>query len=85
MPEFVITAHRGNEPADASRVVLRDVAAARREAVRYAGELLIDDADAFQGEEWVVTVTDEAHLVLFTMNIVWTAAPALNQRGKRTG
>ncbi len=84
MPEFLITAHRGTEPPDTSRVTLPDLAAARREAVRYAGELLIAEDGAFQGEEWVVTVTDEAHLVLFTINVLWTAAPALGQRSDTT-
>ena len=85
MPEFLITAHRGTEPPDTSRVELPDLAAARREAVRYAGELLIDAEGEFQGEEWVVTVSDDAHLTLFTVNVLWTAAPALNQRSGLPG
>jgi len=63
-----------------ARVELPDIAAARREAVRFAGELLIDSEGSFQGEEWVVTVTDDSGLVLFTINVLWTAAPALTAR-----
>ena len=84
MPEFVLSARRGRHPVDAARMALPDVAAARREAMRFAGELLIGDDDAFQGEEWTVTVANGSHLVLFSMHILWTAAPALGSpRGAR--
>ena len=81
MTEFVVTACRGNDPPEATRVDLPDIMAARREAVRYAGELLIDETGGFdRSEQWTVTIADAAHLVLFTMSILWTVSPALGGR-----
>jgi hypothetical protein len=80
MPEFLITAHRGAQPPDMSWINLPDLAAARREAVRYAGELLIDTGADFEGEAWIVTVSDDNGGIVFSINVLWTAAPALDQR-----
>ncbi|WP_420137221.1 DUF6894 family protein [Sphingomonas sp.] len=81
MPRFSITAHRGAEDPDTSWVELPDFAAARREAVRFAGELLIDAGSDFDGVDWIVAMRDEAGCTVFTINVLWTAAPDIDRRG----
>ena len=50
---------------------------ARVESVRLSGELLRDQAEQFwQGPEWRVDVKDAAGLVLFSLTIMVTEAPA---------
>jgi hypothetical protein len=48
--------------------------------VRYAGELLIDTGADFEGEAWIVTVSDDTGGIVFTINVLWTVAPAPGQR-----
>ena len=48
--------------------MLDDLAAAREDAVRMFGQLLIDDPQGFGAAgEWQLTVTDEARQALFTV------------------
>ena len=78
--EFLITAHRGGNRFPSEQVDLPDLDAARREAVRYAGELLGDeDADFAVSEDWTITVADRTGLTLFTVTMLWTGAPALKR------
>lgn len=50
---------------------------ARLEAVRYAGEVMRDHPTLiWKGEDFRVEVTDERHLVLFTVMVVGVDAPA---------
>jgi hypothetical protein len=59
---------------------LKDLATAKCAAVRYAGEILCDAADTFwNAAQWKLTVTDEAGLTLFTLELVGTDAPALSR------
>lgn len=56
---------------------LPSLAAARCFALKYAALLLCDQEDVFwEGEEWVMTVTDANRLTMFTIMICATAAPA---------
>ena len=53
---------------DAMGTVLPDLAAARRESVRYAGALLADLPDAFwSSRTWAMHVAD-GHRTLFTLS-----------------
>jgi len=50
---------------------------ARLEAVRYAGEAMRDQPDlAWKGDEFRVEVTDDNHVVLFTVIVIGVDAPA---------
>jgi len=56
---------------------LPSLAAARCFALKYAALLLCDQEDVFwEGEKWVMTVTDANRLTMFTITICATAAPA---------
>lgn len=56
---------------------LPSLAAARCFALKYAALLLCDQEDVlWEGEEWVMTVTDANRLTMFTIMICATAAPA---------
>lgn len=57
---------------------LTDLAQAKCEAVKLAGRIICDEADRFWDRaEWTLTVSDQARLVLFQLDIVGTDAPAL--------
>ena len=55
-----------------------DIHAAKCEAVAYAGRLLCDVAEEFWDDaDFELTVTNENGLILFTMRVVGTEAPAI--------
>jgi hypothetical protein len=57
---------------------LRGLAEAKCEAVRYAGKLICDAANQFwDAGDFSLTVTDEKGLVLFTLRLSATEAPAI--------
>lgn len=59
---------------------LPSIAQAKCEAARYAGHLLCDAADSFWTKaEFNMQVTNETGLVLFTITISGTDAPAIRQ------
>lgn len=80
MPRFYF---HTNNPAE--RSVQDDVAMefssvheAKCQAVIYAGQLLHDVAEKFWDDaDFELTVTDQKGLILFTMRVVGTEAPAL--------
>jgi uncharacterized protein DUF6894 len=54
------------------------LSAAKCEAVRFAGRLICDGAEHFwDTNDFEMTVTNEAGLILFTMRFVGTEAPAI--------
>lgn len=56
---------------------LPSLAAARCFALKYAALLICEKNPAmWEGEDWVMTVTDEKHLTLFTIIVCVTAAPS---------
>jgi len=60
-----------------------DVAEAKCQAVRYAGELICDSADRFwDTADFRMDVTDPQGLVLFTLQFVGTEAPAIRRTGR---
>lgn len=80
MPRFFF---HTNNPAE--RCVQDDVAmefpsihAAKCEAVVYAGQLLRDSGEHFwDTADFELTVTDHKGLILFTMRVIGTEAPAV--------
>ena len=56
---------------------LPDLRTARVEAVKLAGQLLLDSPEEFwEGTEWQVEVTDHSGLTLFRLDFTATDAPA---------
>jgi hypothetical protein len=56
---------------------------AKCQAVAYAGRLLCDVAEKFwDNADFKLTVTDESGLILFTMNVIGTEAPAIRQSSR---
>lgn len=62
---------------DEDGTFLRDLDAARIEAVRVAGAMLTDHAASFWDKgEWRVVVTDDRQLILFSLSFEAGAAPS---------
>ncbi len=77
MPRFFFHVHDGATDQDEDGTELPDLTAARKEAVRLAGELLVADSAKFWDEEhWSIDIADELGLVLFTLTFFATHAPA---------
>lgn len=77
MPRFHFDVYDGISLPDPQGRELEDWQAARMEAIRYAGEILKDDARRVMlGQGWHMNVTDEAGLILFRLdfNVMETAA-----------
>ena len=74
MQRFVIQVDDGPDKA----IEAGSLAQAKCEAVRYAGQLICDQADRFwDTADLSMTVTDENGLVLFTLQFLGTDAPAI--------
>ena len=59
-------------------VEFENLRAAKCEAVRFAGRVLCDAAESFWDDaDFELTVTDQKGLILFTMQVVLTEAPAI--------
>ena len=77
-----------NHPAervlqDDEGMVFPDVQKAKGEAVAYAGRLLCDAAENFwDNADFELTVTDAKGLILFTLRVVGTQAPAVRRAGR---
>ena len=80
MPRFFF--HVEDRPDDEG-TELPSVAAAKCEAVRYAGKLICDEADTFwDSAEFGMVVTDEKGLILFSLTLSGTEAPAIRMAGR---
>jgi hypothetical protein len=81
MPLYHFHIHDGVSTPDVEGTELGNVEQAREQAVRLAGELLCMHPRAFwQGDEWVMEVTDHDGLMLFTITFFVTDAPASSRR-----
>jgi len=77
MPVYYFNIHDGSAIADTEGHVLPDLDAARRVAIRLAGDVIREIGDNFwRGEEWRMDVTDHAGAILFTLHFSTTAPPA---------
>lgn len=77
MPRYFFHVHDGVDLRDEDGTELSDIRAARVEAVRFAGEVIANDADRRSlGEDWRLEVTDEAGLILFRLDFTIAESPA---------
>jgi hypothetical protein len=79
MPRFYFNVYDGKDIVDDVGTDLPDVVFARREAIRYSGALLENEAECLSlGEEWRMEVLDGTGLMLFCLNFMVTASPAVS-------
>lgn len=68
MPRYFFHTADGGKHRDREGIDCPNRAAARREAIRYAGSVLHDEPDLFRdGRDFRVEVTDESQRPLFTV------------------
>jgi hypothetical protein len=84
MPIYHFDIADAHPPIACEGVELESVGAARCQALRYAGQILCEQPEAFwDNSEWTLTVSDENHLTLFSVVIGTVVAPAM-QAGLRS-
>ncbi len=77
MPRYFFNVEYGEFTQDDDSVELADLAAAKCEAVKFAGQMICDSAgDFWDQEEWKLTATNEQGLTLFCLHFVGIEAPA---------
>ena len=70
MPRYFFHSEDGRLEHDQVGTELADPAAARLEAVRFAGALLKDRSQIlWEGTDWRLLVTDESKAILFTIDV----------------
>lgn len=78
MPRYFFHVQDGQDFPDLEGTELPDLAAARAQAVQFAGSLLADQPETFWASgEWHLQVTDEAGLSLFQLTFFATEAPVV--------
>jgi hypothetical protein len=84
MPVYHFNVRDGSEISDSDGTDLPDIRAARLEAVKLAGQMLLDRPGTFwEGSDWHLDVSDESGLTLFRLDFTATdmaAAPASKMR-----
>jgi hypothetical protein len=79
MPRFHFHIFDGRDQRDVDGIELSDFQEARVEAIRYAGEILKDDAHRIAlGEDWYMDVTDDAGMILFRFHLSTVASSAIS-------
>ena len=84
MPRFFIHSNHPSERnvQDDEGIEFESIHDAKCQAVAYAGHLLADSAEQFwDTADFELLVTDENGLILFTMRVVGTEAPAVRSLG----
>lgn len=77
MPRYFFHVCDGGSYEDLQGTELPNLEAARKEAVRFSGALLIDHSTEFWNTgQWQMRVTDDANLTLFQLTFYATDAPA---------
>jgi hypothetical protein len=87
MPRFYFHIFDGRDLRDDEGIELSHFQEARVEAIRYAGEILKDDAHRIAlGEDWSMDVTDDTGLILFRFHLSTVTASAIlpSSEAKRT-
>jgi hypothetical protein len=75
VPRFHFNVRDGTNIPDPKGTELADIRAARTEAVKLAGRLLLDEPDTFwEGSDWHVEVTDDRGVILFRLDFMATDA-----------
>lgn len=78
MPRYFFHIDDGLSARDDEGTELRDLAVAKCEAVKLAGQLICDTAGGFwDRQEWKLTATNEEGLTLFCLHFVGIEAPAV--------
>jgi hypothetical protein len=81
MPQYFFHIEDGLTGRDDEGTELEDLAVAKCEAVKLAGQMICDSAGEFWGkEEWRMTVSDASGLTLFSLHFVGIEAPAAGAR-----
>ena len=82
MPRFHFHLMDGRDSPDPEGTELATTENARREALRFAGEMLamISPNDPF-AKRWEMQVTDDEGLTLFCLDFALTESPAVAQTG----
>lgn len=76
MPHYYFHVVNGSARADPVGIELPDLDAAKREASRYAGEMLRDNPDAiWKNTGWMMVVSNVQGMTLFVLHFLATAAP----------
>jgi hypothetical protein len=77
MPRYFFHIEDGLAIHDDEGAELKDLAVAKCEAVKLAGQMICDAAGSFWNkEEWKMTVSDETGLTLFCLHFLGIEAPA---------
>lgn len=87
MPRFFFHTNHPTERdiQDDAGMDFPDIHTAKGQAVAYAGQLLSDAALKFWDKaDFELTVTDENGLILFTMRVLGTEAPAVRKFGSHS-
>lgn len=69
MPRFHFNVVGGPAHLDDEGFDLPDAGTARRDLIRYSGDLLREYADKFGAEAWRLELTDEAGFIVFALRI----------------
>jgi hypothetical protein len=78
MPRYFFHIDDGVLRQDDEGTILKDLASAKCDGVKLAGQAICDAGEAFwDRQEWTLTATDEDGMTLFRLDILGTEAPAL--------
>ena len=81
MPRYFFHIEDGSTVHDDEGTELKDLAVAKCEAVKLAGQMICDAAgDFWDREEWKLTATNEDGLTLFCLQFFGTESPAVSGR-----
>ena len=82
MPRYFFHIDDGAMLHDDEGTILKDLATAKCEGVKLAGQAICDAGGEFwEKQEWTLTATDEAGLTLFCLHILGTEAPSASFEG----
>ena len=87
MPRYFFNVHDGHSCLDTEGTELADLDTARREALRFAGQVIEDqNQHNTLGKDWRLEIADETGLVLYQLLFQVTETPAVGVlRGERGG
>lgn len=78
MARYFFNVYDGDSPTDTEGTELPDGQQARREAIRMAGLILLNEGERLQtGDGWTMEVTDESGLVLFQLGVRFSETPVI--------
>jgi hypothetical protein len=78
MPIYYFNIEDGQAPIPCNGAELKNLSAAKCEAVKMMGRLICDAGEGFWNDaEWRMTVSDENRLTLFQLHFLGTESPAL--------